>query len=48
MRHRVPELGSPEVDVVYAEEIHVLDMPRKGGAPHAKVEVRGGDTLEHV
>lgn len=39
LRHSVPEFGSPKVNIIDTEEVHVLDMPGKGRTPHAKVEV---------
>mmetsp|Transcript_45490 Transcript_45490/g.86982 ORF Transcript_45490/g.86982 Transcript_45490/m.86982 type:complete len:389 (-) Transcript_45490:656-1822(-) len=39
-----PALGAAEVEVVYAVEVHVLCVPGEGAAPHAKVEVGGGDS----
>ena len=35
----VPALWLPKVQVVYAIEVHVLRVPRKGGFPHAEVQV---------
>ena len=32
-------LGSTEVHVVDAVEIHIFSVPRKGGLPHTEVEV---------
>lgn len=43
MRDCIPELGSAEMNVVDAEQVHVLDMPGECRAPHAKVEIRGVD-----
>jgi hypothetical protein len=37
----VPALGLPKVQVVDAVEVHVLRVPRKGGFPHAEVQVGG-------
>jgi hypothetical protein len=35
----VPKFGSTKVDVIDAEQIHILDVPSKRGSPHPKVEV---------
>ena len=40
LRDGVPELASAEVNVVDAEEVHVLDVPRKRRSPHPKIQVR--------
>lgn len=40
---RIPLFGSTKVDVVDRVEIHVFDMPSKGSAPHAEVEVGSVD-----
>lgn len=45
-RDAVPCLGMPEVDVVDAVEIHVFRVPAEGCLPHAKVQVRGVDSLD--
>ena len=38
-RHAVPDLWCPIVEVVDPIQVHVLDVPRERGLPHAKVEV---------
>ena len=40
LRDGVPELRGTEVNVVDAEEVHVLDVPRKRRSPHPKIQVR--------
>lgn len=42
--HGVPELGGAKVNVVDAEQIHVLNVPSEGCPPHAKVQIRCVDT----
>jgi hypothetical protein len=44
--HRVPGLGLPKVHIVDAVQVHVLRVPREGGLPHAKVQVRCVDPLD--
>ena len=43
-RDGVPQLGSTEVEVVDAVEVHVFSVPGKAGPPHAEVEVSRVDT----
>ena len=38
-RDAVPGLGRPVVEVVDPVQVHVLNVPREGGLPHAKVQV---------
>lgn len=40
----VPELWGAEVDIVDAEQVHILDVPCERGPPHAEVEIGGVDT----
>lgn len=46
LRHGIPELGSSEMDVVDREKVHILDVPRKSGAPHSEVKIGGVDAGE--
>lgn len=43
LRHRVPKLRRPKVNVVDRVKVGVLDVPSEGRSPHAKVEVGGDD-----
>ena len=40
LRNGIPELASAEVNVVDAEEVHVLDVPRECRSPHPEIQVR--------
>lgn len=44
LRHGIPELRRPEVNIVNAKQIHVLDVPSKRRSPHAEVQIRRIDT----
>lgn len=41
-----PGLWLAEMQVVDAVEVHVLRVPRKGGFPHAEVQVRCVHSLD--
>ena len=46
LRYGIPELGLPVVQIIDRVEIHIFDMPRESGPPHAKVKVRRVDTWD--
>lgn len=39
LRHSVPEFRRTEVNVIDAEQIHILDMPSECCTPHAEIEI---------
>jgi len=48
LRDGIPKFSSAKVNVIDAEEIHILDMPCKSRPPHAKVQIGGVYSWEAI